>query len=686
MKRIEIGFLSFFLVSLILSFLVKLNEYMVDVVPFLITVLSAIYLVGGYFIFKPKKEIKYWKLLAIVNGILISLAFVLVLGKFIENKISFFVVFLYLIPLLLLIIYLAYKYFQKSSEKNEKLYYRNLLTRSAIIFLISLIISIIPEPVFVKHFYGENSEIYYELEQWDRLNQASALITYNEFQKAKDKLNKVVYYSKLHNDVSSVRYQKCLNELAYVNYLLGDYITADSIVDITLKLYKYDLPEDIPNKYDIIYQKQYYRANYYKALLFSSMHIPYISDSLFAITLNYYSDDKSLSSIYYRLGNNKNIVGNYKNADSLYRLSVLYREKADIKDDLYLWTITDMAKNSINMFNYRRADSLLSICYNIAKSQYGANHLETTRVLDANMILNLQLANYDKAQENCVESMAIKEKNMGNESYGYLQSSLDLATIYLSTSKYNKADSLLKEIERIIEYNFDLRGPLATRLFDELSTYNRDFMDFDKAYYYANKSLNGRIYTRGMYHINTATSYHNLAAALYYQSKYSQADSLYTLSLDIKRYYSGYGSPSYTNSLNGLALVYIEYDSLNEAESYLDYCLESNEISFGTNHPNYAAILSNIAYLRVEQNQISDAKSYYLSALYIYENTYMSNHIQIARVYYELGNIEMNRDKIDKALDYYLKANEIYETLLGNDHYFVNDLKRKIENIKGDSK
>jgi hypothetical protein len=683
MKRIELSFATLLLVCVIINFWVKDNDVTIGIFGLLFSGFSILYLFGGYFLFKPKNEVKSSKFLAISNGICISITLFLTIVKFTNPTISNYLFFLFLSPLLLSTSYLLYKTLRKSTISSIKSYFRIILIKNLIIFSITLIIVIFPPSIFTEYIYGSGSEMHRKTLQNIFLDEASTLVENENYKKAKDQLNTAISYSSQQGDNSSDLYQKCINELSYVYYLLGDYNTSDSIIDITLNIYGFKGPENIKTIIDKEYLEVFYNAIYYKALLHSSWGNYHKSDSLYTIALDFYKDDLTLAYIFQRRGNNQSKLGKFNTADLLFSTSVDYHQLTKLQNKKhYLWTLTGMATNNLDNLNFQATDSILNYCYSFATIEFGTESKEVSDVLDIYTSLNLRLSKLDEAEKYCLESIKIKEKSQGKKSSNYLNSKLNLSRIYMALSKYKKAKKILNENSNIIEQNFDTRSPIATNLYSLLSEYHQDFMDYKEAQNYSEKSLNGRVYWNGKYHINAASSYHDLASILYCQSKYIEADSLFTAALEIKAYYKGVKSPSYASSLNGLALINIEQDSLSLAKDNLKKALEIYKNSLGENHPDYAVLLSNKAHLKIKTNKINNAEILFLDALTIFQKTYNGNHIKIAKLYYDLGNLEFTRHDNNQAFEYFSKSRNMYKIILGEDHYFVKYLNVKQNEIK----
>jgi len=646
-------------------------------------IIAAAYFLGGYFIFKPPEPMKAGTFIAVLNGLLISTAFILIFGKLAEPTLSSKVFILFLSPLILVTAYIAVRGFRATESLVEKSHFRVTFIKNLIIIVATLIITAIPPDTFAKYTYGSDSDMYYKTLQNNCLTDGYALRRKGEYEMALNKIDRAIEYAELQNDRSSALYQECINELGYIHYMNGKFMTADSLADEVLNLYKFENPESIKEKYEYTYQKVYYDATYTKALLYSSWGYYHQSDSLFATALKYYTDHLALTYIYSRLGDNQRGTGHFAIADSLYAVSIVHHEKTGYEDKgYYLSTLISQAGCKAEISMFREADSILTECYSFAKNEFGLSSVSVAYVLDAFVSLKMKTSKYEAAKEYCLESLKIKEENLTKKHQEYISSALDLTTIYLTTSKFKQADKLLQETLTTVETNFDNRSPVACRVYDQLTEYYEDLMQYDRAAYFGHKSLAGREYWNGKYNIKTATSYHNMASVLYHQSQYKEADSLYVLALQIKDYYTGDQTLNYASSLNGLSLIYIEWDSLKLAKEYLDFCLRKYEMNLGTKHPDYATILHNLAYLYMKEQRFDKANEHFNTAQDIYRQVFGANHINIARTFYEMGNLEIERKRIDKAIQRYAQAFNLYRDLLGNDHYFVTYLNRTMAALK----
>ncbi len=684
MKKLEKILLLTFSVIFIINIWIDDNEVTQPLFGFTLIIFSIIYLFFGYFIFKNNTTLVNSKFLPILNGIFVSICILTLMGKLIEPTFSKYII-ITTVPLFLITTYYGYRSL-KETNIEEVQYLKKAFRKNTIYFVSFVVIMISPAKIFATIIYGYNSSMYNQTLQILYLKEAKSFRQNDEIEKAIICIKKSLEYSEIRNDRSSDLYQNCLNEFGSIYYKDGKYREADSVLNLVISIYNFEDYNKIIQVYNENYQEQYFYAIYTKAQINSSWGGYYTSDSLYQIALNYYTDDIVLAYIYSDLGYVNSMRGKFKIADSILNLSIKYHQKTDIEDkNNYLLTLLEIAENHIKTSNFNSADSVLKQSYSFARTEFGLKNIEVANVLDVFVTLYIKMANYDEAEKFCLESIIIKESEIGKTHSDYLDSKIDLASIYISKSEYKEAEVLLKEMETIIQRDYHPKSSIAIKLFDVLSQYYEDFMNYNEAQLYAEKSLEGRIYKYGNYNIKTAISYHNLASTFYYQQKYSDADSLFNLSLKIRKYYSGMESPEYLSSLNGLSLILIERDSLSIAEKYLNYCLLTYEEKFCIEQPDYAIILSNIAELDIKNNLFPNAEEKLLAALQILKNVFPENHIKIAKTYYNLGVLQSKKGNIKEAVNYLVKSVTIYQSLLGNSHYFVNHIRIEIKKLQAKS-
>jgi hypothetical protein len=676
MKKIDFWLIGVFISTILFNFS-RLIEGFHLLIPLLILFFYIpFFLIGGYFYFKPKEDVKKWRFLAIINGLFIAIALFSLFGKFIETDVEYYLVVL-TIPLAILTITKLITLLKQSYPKENKTFIRRIVVCNLIIFTISFSLAITPTITFGKIFFGENSFEYYSLQQKETLENSEKFQKSENFDEASRELAIGLERAKRKKDYSSSIYQELVIDLAYVKYRSNHYELADSLLNSVIENYN-DVGANVMN-YIQKYIHQYNEAVYTLALLKSSQGYYRISDSLFQISLNYYNDPLTKGYIYNQLGENQQAKLNYQKSDSLLLISISYHKKSGFKDmSSYLNSLTVLAENKVEQQQFASADSIIRIAKNYAKSTFGNKHQEYAYILDAERKLYMNKADYSNALKNCKESLQIKKNVFGTKNSDYLYTTLDLANLHLLLSNFKEAKEIINKNKKIIESNYKKEQPISTYLYDVLYEFNENIMEYNVANEYAIKSVNGRIEWSGDFGFKTGKSFLNYASSNYYLGNYKLADSLYNLSLDIYNHYLGMESDWYVTALNGLALVYIEQDSLETAEYYIDYCIKITYQNLGDKHPEYATLLKNKASIKVLKNNLSEAETLLNQSLNILNTSLGEKNIKTADTYIKLGELEEKKENYRASINFTEKGLKSYKNSLGNEHFYCDWLENRI--------
>lgn len=675
MKKIDFWLIGIFLSAILFNFS-RLIEGFHILIPLLILLFYIpFFLIGGYFYFKPKENLKKWRFLAVINGLFIAIALFSLFGKFVEPDIEYYLVVL-TIPLVILTVTKLVTLLKQSCPKESKKFITRIVVCNVTILAISFSLTITPAITFGKIFFGKNSFEYYSLQQKETLENSEKFQKSESFDEASRELAIGIERAKRKKDYSSSIYQELVIDLAYVKYRSNHYELADSLLNSVIENYSND-------GYNVMgyiqeYMSQYNQAIYTLALLKSSQGYYKISDSLFQISLNYYNDPLTKGYIYNQLGENQQAKLNYQKSDSLLLISISYHKKSGFKDmSSYLNSLTVLAENKVEQQQFASADSIIRIAKNYAKSTFGHKHQEYAYVLDAERKLYMNKADYSKALKNCKESLQIKKNVFGTKNSDYLYTTLDLANLHLLLSNFKEAKEIIDKNKKIIESSFKPEQPISIYLYDVLYEFNENIMEYNVANEYAIKSVNGRIEWSGDFDFKTGKSFLNYASASYHLENYELADSLYNLSLDIYDYYLSKESIWYANTLNGLALVYIEKDSIETAEFYIDYCINITTEKLGINHPDYATLLKNKAYIKILKNNFFEAENLLEESLEILLKSLGDKNIKTADTYIKLADLEERKQNLSQSIKFYEKALIIYRNAFGDKHFYCTWINNK---------
>jgi tetratricopeptide (TPR) repeat protein len=172
----------------------------------------------------------------------------------------------------------------------------------------------------------------------------------------------------------------------------------------------------------------------------------------------------------------------------------------------------------------------------------------------------------------------------------------------------------------------------------------------------------------GADHPDVATSLNNLAALYQSQGRYSEAESLYVRSLEIRERQLGADHPNVAASLNNLAALYRLQGRYSEAEPLYVRSLEIWERQLGADHPSVATSLNNLALLYASQGRYSEAEPLCVRSLEIREHQLGTDHPDVATSLNNLAWLYTSQGRYSEAEPFYVRSLEIWKRQLGTDH------------------
>jgi tetratricopeptide (TPR) repeat protein len=627
--------------------------------------IPVIYAIGGYFIFKPDKTIKFGTGIIITNGLLLSavifIAFSTISIGIINNTSSmwliFGILFLCIAGLLLLL------YVKNKGLPENKPFIKSVMIRNACILMFCMILLAIPNRWRVTVFHGTNSSAWFKLRQFETMEESNRYIAVNDYQSAIDRALQSVNYSLQRNDSVSNHYMESMNALAYAYFMGDNFRSADSVCQKVLMVNRNDLHDD-----DFEDARQHALYNY--AMSSSGEGYYDTSDSLLDICINYPGNATiRLAYIYSIKAGNQKEKGNLITADSLYHLSLVKHKDSGFKNrSHYISTLNDLAIIYSERALYTQADSVFSIALQEAKKEYGEQSMKYAGVLDHLMVLNITLADYSKAETLGTKSLEIKKKLVGIEDAEYLYTLIKMTSIQMEKSNYENIQSTLLHCLSVIERKYSVKSPFACSVYDNLVSFYEDQEQLQKAVMYADKSLEARTDYYGRFNINTAISIEDKAYLYYCDERLNEADSMYYKALRIKKHFTGRDNPGFAKSLNGLGLVFAAKGNLLKADTVFNYALEIVENCVGTQHPSYAQILNNKGYLEIQKHQFEKATIYLQESLNSNITNFGEVHLKVAENYVCFAYLKQQQHLDQEALSYFQKAGSIYRSIFNTAH------------------
>ncbi|WP_089725060.1 CHAT domain-containing tetratricopeptide repeat protein [Candidatus Thiosymbion oneisti] len=322
----------------------------------------------------------------------------------------------------------------------------------------------------------------------------------------------------------------------------------------------------------------------------------------------------------------------------------------------------------------------------------------------------LEAGEYSLAEINARETLALAERDLGQEHQGTFAALNNLADLYHEQGRYDEAESLLVRVreteERILGrdhsqtllsinnlaelYRVQGRYSEAEPLYLQvLETRKRTLgQDHSKTLLSINNlavlySEQGRydeakkhlvrvreIYERvlGKDHLDTLRSINNLAILYEAQARYGEAEPLFVRALEGHERVLGRDHPKTLLSVNALAGLYDSQRRDDEAERLYKRVCEASERILGKNHPDTLISVNNLGFLYYRQGRYDKAESLYLHAQKTSEQVYGKDYIITLQSVNNLAVLYGTQGHYDKAEPWYIRALEDHERVLGEDH------------------
>jgi tetratricopeptide (TPR) repeat protein len=166
----------------------------------------------------------------------------------------------------------------------------------------------------------------------------------------------------------------------------------------------------------------------------------------------------------------------------------------------------------------------------------------------------------------------------------------------------------------------------------------------------------------GKEHLNTATTYNNMAEVFRAQGNYVEALKYFNYALAIREREK---HPDTASTYNNIAEVFRTLGEYDKALKYYDDALIIYEKNL---HPDTAIVYNNMALVFESQGDYDKALKYYSDALIIYEKNLGKEHPNIANTYNNMALVFYTQSNYVKALEYYGYALDIFEKILGKKH------------------
>ena len=362
-------------------------------------------------------------------------------------------------------------------------------------------------------------------------------------------------------------------------------------------------------------------------------------------------------------------LGNYSKAEPLYKRALAIAEKTlGTEHPSFARSLNNLAYFYLFQGEYFKAEPLQKRALAIAENALGQDHPNVATCLNNLAGLYNCMGSYSRAEVLYKKALSIREKAFEPDHPDVANSLNNLSSLYQELGDYSKAETLHKRSLVIAEKTFGPDHPHVATILNNLAMLYSNLGNYSKAEPLYKRSLAISEKALGPNHPDVATSLNNLAMLYQTIGDYSKALPLHIRSLRIKDGALGPNHPDVANSLNNLAMLYSNFGNYSKAEPLCKRSLAISEKALGPNHPDVANSLNNLAMLYSNFGNYSKAEPLYKRSLAIYVKALGPNHPAFANVLNNLAKLLLIAGDYSKAEDLFERALTIKEKALGLDH------------------
>lgn len=183
----------------------------------------------------------------------------------------------------------------------------------------------------------------------------------------------------------------------------------------------------------------------------------------------------------------------------------------------------------------------------------------------------------------------------------------------------------------------------------------------------------------GTEHTAVADSLNNLALLYLEQGRYKQAEPLFQQALELRQRFIK-DHPSVADSLTNLGDLYYSLGEYKRAESLFQQALEMRKRLLG-DHPAIADSLNNLAALYYSQGRYREAQPLYKQALEISQRLLGKDHPDVATSQSNLATLYKRLQRYSEAESLYRQALDIRRCWFGNKHLAVAESKQNLASL-----
>lgn len=324
-----------------------------------------------------------------------------------------------------------------------------------------------------------------------------------------------------------------------------------------------------------------------------------------------------------------------------------------------------------------RADTLLQSSIEQRRLLSGAGDPSVAQASVALGLLRLDQARYDEAEQLVREAQRINEATQPPDPQALAVTRTALGRILQARGDYAAALATLTDAVRLHALRNTTSADYVAAVTELANTH------FYAGNYDRSDSLNRIVLAldqqqRGPRHPAVAEDLINLGATEFERGKYPEAEAFYRQALDITTGWYGENHFATAANLTMLGRALVREERWDEATATLERALVIRERVFGPEHPNVASTLNELGTVALRRERYAEAERHYQRALQIYRTTYQGKHYLIGIALSNIGSVRLGQRDNAGAEQAFREAFVRFSETLPADHSNIGIIRIKL--------
>lgn len=340
------------------------------------------------------------------------------------------------------------------------------------------------------------------------------------------------------------------------------------------------------------------------------------------------------------------LVGDYYDAESKYRLALESSEKVlGVEDVETVRCVNNLGHILEKRGKYEEAEKTFRRALKDSEKLFGPSHRDTLIIRSNLGSVVYNQGNYSSAEALLKGVLEFGNEILETEDLFTLSLYSSLALVYAAQDKYRDAEILLRITLDGYEQVLGRFHPSTLRTLENLGSVLVKCGKYDEAEAMQRITLKISENLLGAHHPDTLHSENTLGFMLEKQGKYGEAENMYRRSSADSQELLGSEHPHTLGTINNLASVLGHRGKYEEAERLHRRSLQGLEKAIGVKHPSTLNSLTNLAFVLAMQENYEEAETLLRRVL----KGYRALHPHTLYIITNLSNVLFSQSKYEEA-------------------------------------